>query len=105
MSETPEQNLVRLSGVLVEKSALRHTPTGIPVQGFLLAHSSGQIENALPREVVVELEALALGQVALVLKAADMGVKLVAEGFLAQKSLRNKRPVLHVNRIEFIEGP
>jgi primosomal replication protein N len=97
-------NRLVISGAVIEMSAMRRTPAGVAVLGFRLSHQSRQIENGLAREVVVELEAIALGDIALIAKAAQMGSQVRLEGFLAQKSLRNVKPVLHVEKIEFLEG-
>ena len=97
-------NRLLITGAVFEMSAMRRTPAGVPVLGFTLTHQSRQIENGLPRDVAVELEAMAMGQLALMAKAAEMGSVVRLEGFLAQKSLRNTRPVLHVESIEFLEG-
>ncbi|MEY3202313.1 MAG: Primosomal replication protein [Pseudomonadota bacterium] len=102
--DLPGENRLILSGAVIECSALRRTPAGVAVQGFKLLHQSRQMENGLARDVTVELEAIAVGSLALVAKAAQMGSKVRLEGFLAQKSLRNGRPVLHVEKIEFLEG-
>ena len=43
-------------------------------------------------------------EVILMEKIANLGMKLKVQGFLAAKSKRSKRLVLHVTNIEFIEG-
>jgi primosomal replication protein N len=98
-----QDNRLVLTAQIVEMSALRHTPVGIPVIGLKLRHVSRQVENSLPREVSCEIEAVALGPQAERVRAGA-GLTLRLEGFLAQKSQRNTRPVLHIQRIEFIEG-
>lgn len=70
----------------------------------MLAHESKQVEAGLTREVSVEVQAVALGDLAGVLAAAVPGCALRATGFLAAKSLRSRSPVLHLNTIEFLEG-
>lgn len=57
------------------------------------------------RNVEVELQAVALGELASVLAAAVPGMKIRVVGFLAAKSLRSRIPVLHLSKIEFLEGP
>lgn len=96
-------NALRLSATLSELTALRHTPAGIPAIQCTLAHQSRQTEAGQEREVTVELPAIALGDLAHLLASAPVGVALQAEGFLAAQSLRNRRPVLHLTKIEFIE--
>jgi primosomal replication protein N len=47
---------------------------------------------------------VALGNTALLLKEANPGDGLSLTGFLAARSAKNRTVVLHVNRIEFLEG-
>jgi primosomal replication protein N len=70
----------------------------------VLAHESKQLEAGVTRDVSVEVQAVALGDLATVLAAAVPGSVLRATGFLTAKSLRSRTPVLHLNTIEFLEG-
>ncbi len=97
-------NEVRLAGQLVERASLRYTPVGIPVLGFRLAHRSAQIEAGHPRKVECEVAAVVMGPMAKLLAAAPMGAGLAVTGFLAARSRASRSTVLHVNRIEFVEG-
>ena len=97
-------NRLSLSGSIVEVAPMRHTPAGVPVLNFRIGHASEQIEAGLPRKVEVELAAVALGQTATLLAGAKPGEGVKASGFLAAKSAKSKQPVLHVDRIEFVEG-
>lgn len=72
--------------------------------GCLLTHESRQHESGLERDVAVELQAVAVGELAAVLASAGPGVNVTVSGFLAAKSLRSRAPVLHLNKIEFVEG-
>ncbi|MGB7991481.1 MAG: primosomal replication protein N [Candidatus Methylophosphatis roskildensis] len=97
-------NLLRLSGRLVEFAAPRTTPAGVMVRICKLHHHSRQIEAGLPREVECEIEAVALGQQAHLVAQAALGTELLLTGFLARKSLRSARLVMHITQIEFVEG-
>jgi len=97
-------NCIELSGKLVARKALRHTPTGVPVSEGMLQHASAQIENDTERLVEVEIAVLALGEPARWLQAAPLGGAVSVTGFLAARSRNSKTPVLHVNTIEFLEG-
>jgi len=99
----PERNRCEFGGRLVERSALRYTPAGVPVIECRIAHRSEQIEADCPRHVECELACLAVGSPALLLKDAPPGTLLAVSGFLAAKSLRQAMPVLHVLTIEFNE--
>jgi len=101
---TAPQNQLTITGNLIELAHLRHTPAGVPVLNFRIAHASEQIEAGLPRKVECELQAVALGQTALLLRGAKPGDGVKLSGFLAAKSTQSMQPVLHVERIEFLEG-
>lgn len=108
MNRSPDagvgRNAVDLAGQLLEKGALRYTPAGVPVLEFRLGHASEQEEAGATRRVECEMQCTALGPPALLLADAKPGEALRLGGFLAAKSLKNRNPVLHVNKIEFIEG-
>lgn len=101
---TPGLNELRLDAVLAELQPLRRTPAGVPVLNCVLAHESEQIEAGRPRDVSVELQAVAVGELAGMLAAAAPGMRIRATGFMAAKSLRSRAPVMHLNKIEFLEG-
>jgi primosomal replication protein N len=99
-----ESNLTQLSGRLLERGALRHTPAGFPVVEFLLSHVSTQVEADIERKVECEMTCVAVGRPAQVLTAAKTGDDLKVSGFLAARSLKRRSPILHVNTVEFVEG-
>jgi primosomal replication protein N len=98
------QNQLTITGSIIELAQVRHTPAGVPVLNFRIAHESEQIEAGLPRKVECELQAVALGQTALLLQGVKPGDGIRMTGFLAAKSTQSKLTVLHVERIEFLEG-
>ena len=89
---------------MVELGALRYTPAGVAALEFKLAHESEQAEAGSPRQVQAELSAIAFETQAKLLTGRALGTPLRVEGFLGAKSKRSKRLVLHVTKIEFIEG-
>jgi primosomal replication protein N len=97
-------NRVDMSGQLLARGALRHTPAGIAVIEFSLGHASRQEEADAMRRVECEVACVALGVPAGLLAAARLGDRLRVQGFLAAKSLKNRSAVLHVKEIEFQEG-
>lgn len=101
---TAQHNELTISGRIIELAHLRHTPAGVPVLNFRIAHASDQIEAGLPRKVECELQAVSLGQTAVVLRGAKPGDGVKLTGFLAAKSSQSNQLVLHVERIEFLEG-
>ena len=87
-----------------ERGPLRHTPAGIPVIEFRIAHESEQIEAGSIRRVECEIDCMAVGATALPIKEAAPGSGVRLSGFLAARSLKRKTPVLHVTHIEFVEN-
>ena len=100
----PGLNELRLDARVVEVLPLRRTPAGVPVASCVLAHESKQMEAGLARDVSVELQAVAVGELAGVLAVVSPGVAVKITGFLAARSMRSRSPVLHLNTIEFLEG-
>jgi len=89
---------------LLELSALRYTPAGVPAVEFKLRHESRQDEAGSPRAVEAEIGAIAFDRQARLLAGTKLNTGLKLEGFLAAKSRRSKKLVLHVTNIEFVEG-
>jgi len=89
-------NEVRFSGVLVERAALRFTPAGVPVVEAQIRHRSEVIEAGAPRALEFVVSAIALGPVAVELEREALGAQLQVSGFLAPRSRRSSRLVLHV---------
>lgn len=97
-----DRNRVVLVGKLVERGELRLTPAGLPVLNFRIAHLSEQAEAGRPRSVSLELDGVALGEVAEKLGRANPEAEFRFEGFLAPKSRLSRQTVLHVNKFDSI---
>ena len=97
-------NQVAIDGRLLKRSALRYTPAGTPAIDLLIGHSSIQSEAGSRREARCEIEAVALGDLALRLSTAKLNRSLQVGGFLAQRSLGNRRLVLHVVNVDVVAG-
>lgn len=91
-----------LSGQLIEAGVLRHTPAGIPVIEWRIAHESIQEEMGLPRRVACEMSCMAVGGLAQMVSTLPIGTRLLLGGFLAARSLKRRTLVLHVTTIEFM---
>jgi primosomal replication protein N len=92
-------NRLVLSGKLVERSARRYTPAGLPVIELLLKHDSEQSEDGQARRVSLELKALAVGTIAQAVDALALGSTGQYAGFLAHT--RNGRGVLfHITSLD-----
>jgi primosomal replication protein N len=92
-------NLV-LKAEVVQIEPLRYTPAGIPLLSVSLRHVSEQFEAGMKRKVECEVNAVALGNLAL--QAIKLGAHIQATGFLAKRSLKSTQLVMHINHIEFI---
>ena len=99
-----EANRVDLTGRLAVLGALRYTPAGIPVVEFGILHESEILEAGTKRKVGAEIAAIAFETQARMLAGATLDQRLRVTGFLAAKSRRSKKLVLHVTQIEFVEG-
>ena len=97
------RNHVVLTGKLIERKELRHTPAGLPALEFRIGHASEQVEAGMPRSVSLEMEGVALGQMAEQLNDAPIGGEYRFEGFLALRSRLSRQPVLHLNKFDLNE--
>ena len=93
-----------MSGRLFELGPLRYTPAGIPAVEFKLRHQSQQSEAGGARAIEAEVGAIAFDTHARLLAGSRLNSSLKVQGFIAAKSRRSKKLVLHVTHIEFIEG-
>ena len=96
-------NQVAMSGQLIEKQPLAYTPAGLPLLKAQLAHQSQQVEAGATREVRLQMEVLAIGEIANRLSRVPEGGPIRIKGFLAAKSLKYPRPVLHITAFDTYE--
>ena len=71
---------------------------------FRLRHESELTESGAIRKVNAELPAIAFDAAARLLAGTPLERGLQVEGFLAAKSRRSKKLVLHATRIDFLPG-
>jgi primosomal replication protein N len=71
---------------------------------FKLGHESEQDEAGGKRSIQAEIAAIAFETQARLVSGSKLNTPMKVQGFLAAKSKRSKRLVLHVTNIEFIEG-
>ena len=91
-----------MQGAVIHKETLRYTPAGIPLLSLTLQHASEQLEAGLMRKVECEVNAVAMGELALKTQNIEPGTPVDVSGFLARRSLRSTQLVLHINTIERI---
>lgn len=96
-------NRLVMEGEVVELDQLRYTPAGIPLLNITFRHTSIQNEAGMKRQVECEIQAVAMDDLAK--KAATLGIgeKIKVAGFLAKKSLKNDRLILHINELETMQ--
>ena len=93
-----ETNAVALSGTLIAVEPLRHTPAGIPLLNFKLAHKSQQVEAGYKRQVECEMNGLAVGEAAVQMSRLQAGQALNVSGFLNRKNRMSTQLILHVTQ-------
>ncbi len=92
-------NRLVLSATLVERAALRYTPAGLPALDLSLKHESEVTEDGQPRQVSMEMKAVAIGAVTRPLLAQALGTAGHYAGFVT--STRNRRGLLfHITSVE-----
>jgi primosomal replication protein N len=81
---------------------LRHTPAGLPVVNFTLAHESEQSEGGQKRQLAFEVAAKATGELATRIAATRQGSGVDVQGFLNRRHRMSRQIVLHVTNMELI---
>ena len=96
-------NRLLLSARLMQRSALRFTPAGLPALDLQLAHESTVSEDGQPRKVSMEMRAVAIGAITQPLAALALGGAGLFGGFVT--SARNGRGlVFHLTSVEPVEA-
>ena len=91
-------NRMVLSAQLLERGAVRYTPAGLPAIDCKLVHASTVTEDGSPRQVSLEIKALAIGALSRPLGALALGSSALFAGFLA--TTRNGRGMLfHITEL------
>ncbi len=104
MPDFSDENCTKITGSVLEIAALRFTPAGVPALSFRIEHRSEQVESGVQRVVNCEISAIAFGSNAHLMDGAKPGDKVELTGFLNAKSLKSRSLILHVTKIEFLEG-
>jgi primosomal replication protein N len=99
-----KRNEVVIDGRLLKRATLRLTPAGIPVVDLVIGHTSIQVEAGGRREARCEVEAVAIGDMAVRLSTQKLNQPLQFGGFLTQHSAKDRRLVLHVVSAEMISS-
>ena len=99
-------NRVELTGRLVEKTELRHSPAGVPIARALMAHESAQTEAGVERRVRFLVGLRAAGSpLAETLDGIAVGDSIAVDGVLLRSRQRgpDTDPIIisvsHVERL------
>ena len=96
-------NRLVLTAKVAQRAALRYTPAGLPALDLGLMHESEVTEDGHPRQVSMEIKALAIGAVSAGLAALALGTEAVFVGFITRT--RNGRGLLfHINSFEPVQA-
>ena len=93
------QNTATLTGTLIQRTVLRYTPAGVAVINLELDHQSQIVQADSVRQLSFTVEAIALGDVALVVDSLALGKLYTFDGFWAPAHHRIKRIVFHVLKV------
>ncbi|MBI3284950.1 MAG: primosomal replication protein N [Burkholderiales bacterium] len=89
-------NQLKVVARIVEKTALRYTPAGIPIASATLMHSSQQQQASTQRQVEFEIAAIAAGEISKRFMDIALDVEMEFTGFLARKNRNSKSLVFHI---------
>ncbi len=98
----PGINQLILTGMIAEAKDLRYTPGGIAVWEGMLHHTSGVYEAGAMRRVEYDVPAMAFADVALRLVKIPVGRNIELSGFIAPRSVRTQRLVVHITEFKDI---
>ena len=98
-----DTNSVTLTGEISAIEPLRHTPAGLPLVNFRLTHRSLQVEAGIQRQTEFEVDAVAIGEIALAASVFRAGDVVKVRGFLAAKrrmgAQLGTQLVLHITQL------
>lgn len=95
-------NQIIICGKIAKLGVLRYTPAGVAVIDFTINHVSRQKEAGVARQIIFDILAVALGQLALTVVGFEINNTVKLTGFINRKSHMNHQLVLHTDHIELI---
>ena len=95
-----ETNRLQLSARLASRDALRYSPAGVAILNCKLQHRSQQMEAGARRNTEMEIDAVAVGPIAVTLAQVAMEAAMEIEGFLARKYRTGPALELHITNFE-----
>ena len=98
----PGVNQLTMTGMIAGAKDLRYTPGGIAVWEGMLHHTSSVYEAGAMRRVEYDVPAMAFADVALRLVKIPVGRNIELSGFVAPRSVRTQRLVVHITEFKDI---
>ena len=96
------QNRIEIEGSIAALERVRYTPAGVPIVELKLTHASEQLEAGKPRQVELEISAVAAGDLTGRLSRTPLGARIRASGFLAHKGKAKIQLVMHIVEFEYV---
>lgn len=93
-------NYLRFQGQVIAVKPLRYSPAGIAVCEAVLQHQSTVEQASVPRQLNFEVDAIAMGDTAVLLSAVAEGQFLDIHGFIAPLRKSSSRLVLHIQSFQ-----
>lgn len=87
-----------LAAEVIERSAMRYTPAGVPALDLKLKAESTVTEDGRPRKVSLEVRAVAIGAITRSVNALVLGEPVQCAGFLTT-SRNGKGLVYHLTEL------
>ena len=91
-------NRLVLAAQVVERSAMRYTPAGLPALDLKFKYESEVSEDGQPRKVSLEIKAVAIGAITKSANVLALGSPATFAGFLGA-TCNGKGLVFHVNEV------
>jgi primosomal replication protein N len=89
-------NHIEIGGALVAREAIRYTPAGLEVFEGTFHHRTELAEAGKIRTLEFDFPAIAFGAAARRLSAEPLGKEFSLKGFIAPKSMRSSRLIVHI---------
>jgi len=93
-------NHLRFQGWVVSVNPLRYSPAGVAVCEIVLQHDSTVQQASLPRQLSFEVDAIAMGDTAVLLSSLEIGQFIDIHGFIAPLRKSSSRLILHIQSFQ-----
>ena len=93
-------NHLTFAAVVATPGELRYTPAGLPAIELTLQHQSEVMEAGLKRRLDFQVDAVALGDNALLLADVPLGATLEIIGFIAPLRKASVRMIVHIQEVQ-----